>query len=316
MKRKWYMASAVLSLALLIGGCGAQKPAQEIVPKENPEELSADSEADVLSGRYIMEHEDDGAVLVPTLRFYKDQGFSFTWSVLSSYYAFGTYEIQGQDVILQTDDGAYEYVFRAEGDSLIFDQERSSEVKTYEGDLEVTDGAVFLPEGDLIAQNISFALPEGLTADTYDFEIGYSGGCLLLPEAYEEYEKEVTPPEWVASGSIFRFPADMITWDGDSIKRVDVYWNHTNEEVLGSVSGMAAPAYMMKMQHDLYTSAGLSALEESGEKIPEDMQSEYWYVFMANPGDEFGYAVSLNTKNFDEEDILQFAGSVKYMNEK
>lgn len=314
MKRMLYMTASVLGLALMISGCGAQKPAQEIVSKENPEELSADSEVDVLSGRYIMEHEDEGEVRVPTLWFYKDHKFSFTWSVLSSYYAFGTYEIQGQDVILKTDDGAYEYIFRAEEDSLIFDQDRSSEVKTYEGDLEVTDGAVFLPEGDLIAQNISFTLPEGLTADSYDFEIGYSGGCLLLPEAYEEYEKDVTPPEWVASGSIFRFPTDMITWDGDTIERVDVYWNHTNEEVLGSVPGMEAPAYMTKMQHDLYTAAGLSMLEESGEKIPEDTQSEYWYIFMANPGDEFGYAVSLNTKNFEEEDILQFAGSVKYIN--
>lgn len=168
------------------------------------------------------------------------------------------------------------------------------------------------PEGDLIAQNISFTIPDGLNIDPYDPDVGYGGGCLLLPEAYEKYDKDATPPEWAASGSIFRFSTDMITWDGDTIKKVDVYWNHTCEENIGSVSGMAAPAYMMKMQHDLYTPAGLSALEERGEEIPEDIQSEYWYVFMANPEDEIGYAVSLNTKNFGEEDILEFAESIQY----
>lgn len=322
MKRKtWRLAVGMLGFVWMLGGCAQQsseaaeepEPVQEEnVSEKNAEGISGSEKVNIQPGRYIMEHGEEWELFVPTVRFYKNQEFSFNWSLLSSYYAFGTYEIKDDNVILKTDDGEYQYTFRLDGEFLVFDQEHSSEVKTYEGDLEVADGAVFRPEGDLIAQNISFTLPDGLTMDPYDPEVGYAGGCLLLPEAYEKYDKDATSPEWAASGTVFRFSTDMITWNGDAIERVDVYWNHTIEEALGSVSGMAAPAYMMKMQHDLYTPAGLSALEERGEEIPEEIQSEYWYVFMANPEDEIGYAVSLNTKDFGKEDILEFAESIQY----
>lgn len=150
------MIASAIGLSLAIGGCSAQKPVREIDSREPPAASSVSDEPNVQLGRYIMEHEDEWELFVPVISFYENHEFSFGWSVRSSYYAFGTYEIQDQDVILNTDDGMYQYTFRAEGDSLIFDRERSSEIKTYEGELEVADRAVFLPEGDLIAKSIKY----------------------------------------------------------------------------------------------------------------------------------------------------------------
>ena len=51
--------------------------------------------------------------------------FLFTFSAESSYVGVGTYEINGDKLILRTDDGAV-YFFFADGDGYVFDAENSS----------------------------------------------------------------------------------------------------------------------------------------------------------------------------------------------
>jgi len=66
--------------------------------------------------------------------------FTFTYSLLSSYYAIGSYEIDDGNLILKTDDGEYKYVFKIKDNTLIFNAKESSEIPSY---ANVPDGAVF-----------------------------------------------------------------------------------------------------------------------------------------------------------------------------
>jgi hypothetical protein len=66
--------------------------------------------------------------------------FTFTYSLLSSYYAVGSYEIDDGNLILTTDDGENKYVFKIKDKTLIFNAKESSEIPSY---ANVPDGAVF-----------------------------------------------------------------------------------------------------------------------------------------------------------------------------
>lgn len=174
----------------------------------------------------------------------------------------------------------------------------------------------FLDHAYTIKDDISYELPEGLTESGYRADFGFAGAILLLPNAYETYgdsEDSFAPPEWKAAGMISRFyTADMVVWKGDVIQEIASFYNHTSEESLGSVDGLAAPGFLQKCNHDLYTVADLDALAEQGISISEsETTSDYWYVYMAEPGEEVGYVISLNAKNFTREDVIAFAKSVK-----
>lgn len=65
------------------------------------------------------------------ISFQENNGFQFTYSLLSSYLAIGKYTIEGNEVYCKTDDGENEYVFVSDGKTLIFDRERSSKLPEY-----------------------------------------------------------------------------------------------------------------------------------------------------------------------------------------
>jgi hypothetical protein len=69
--------------------------------------------------------------------------FSFPYSLLSSYIAMGSYEIDGDGLLLQTDDGQYKYVFKIKDNTLIFNAKDSSEIPPFDN---VPDGATFKRE--------------------------------------------------------------------------------------------------------------------------------------------------------------------------
>ena len=89
-------------------------------------------------GVYVMEESEEP--LKPSVSLEEGNRFTFTYSVLSSYIAVGTYEVNGDKLVLKTDDDKYKYVFRVEDGSLIFCAEESSEIPSY---AYVPDGAVF-----------------------------------------------------------------------------------------------------------------------------------------------------------------------------
>lgn len=177
----------------------------------------------------------------------------------------------------------------------------------------------FLSHAYTIRDDISYQLPQGLTESGYDAECGFAGAILLLPNAYEVYnegESFSPPPEWRAAGMISRFyTADLVSWEGDEIKEVYPFYNHSSAESLGSLDGLAAPGFLQRCNHDLYTVADIDRLEEQGVSIPESEQtSDYWYIYMAEPGEEIGYVITLNTKNYTREDAIAFAESVQFNN--
>lgn len=75
--------------------------------------------------------------------------FTFEYSMLSSYFAVGTYEEDDQFIVARGDDGSHIYTFKKEGKSLIFVADQSSEMPAYaysagaKPEVCVPDGAVF-----------------------------------------------------------------------------------------------------------------------------------------------------------------------------
>lgn len=164
---------------------------------------------------------------------------------------------------------------------------------------------------DNFLEDISFTLPDGVAPLDYREETGPRGGCLLSPKLYDGGDG--TPDEWIYSGMIARFPAERAVWKDGGITGVTGLWNHTDILQSRSLDGLAAPAFALEAEHDLYTAAGLYALEESGGSLDGLRTiSTYWYVFFARPEDEWGYVLSLNAECFSEDDMLQFAESFQY----
>lgn len=80
----------------------------------------------------------------------KNHTATFHYSVFSSYYGFYTYQIQNNSLRLESnDDLDYHYVFTVKGDTLVFDERRSSDIPRYKYSSDgtpqspVPDGAVF-----------------------------------------------------------------------------------------------------------------------------------------------------------------------------
>ncbi|MDD4772669.1 MAG: hypothetical protein PHZ09_03600, partial [Eubacteriales bacterium] len=70
---------------------------------------------------------------------YDDGTFTFTFSPVSSYLGYGTYETDDERLILNTDDGQYTYVFDMTDDTLVFNAAASAYQLWQYG---ITDGSV------------------------------------------------------------------------------------------------------------------------------------------------------------------------------
>ena len=113
----------LLVLALVIVGCSnTPETADQYIP----------------SGNYILQESEEPSK--PTVSLKDGNRFTFTYSLLSSYYAIGSYEIDDGNLILKTDDGEYKYMFKIKDNTLIFNAKESSEIPSY---ANVPDGAAF-----------------------------------------------------------------------------------------------------------------------------------------------------------------------------
>ena len=73
-----------------------------------------------------------------------DDTFTFSYDALSSYLAYGTFEISDGRIIAKTDDGKYTYLFRIrDNDTIVFVAEGSSEIVMIQGEPSVVDGTEF-----------------------------------------------------------------------------------------------------------------------------------------------------------------------------
>lgn len=76
-----------------------------------------------------------------------DKTFSFSYDILSSYLAVGTYSENNEQLELKTEDGKYHYTFDIIDDNTLkFNQENSSDIKLiYKGTVEeIKDGSEFI----------------------------------------------------------------------------------------------------------------------------------------------------------------------------
>lgn len=91
------------------------------------------------------------------------QEISFTFSMFSSYLPCGTYEEDGEYIVMKTDDGKNKYTFKKESGGLVFVADKSSPMPEYRYSQDATpevclpDGAVFTQYIDNAPYAVSFA---------------------------------------------------------------------------------------------------------------------------------------------------------------
>ena len=144
MKRTTTMLIALLLCLFIFTACD-----RDLSKNSNSQSTNdtVDTSEDIVIERiYVCEESDD--VFKPIITLFGDNKCSFTFSALSSYLGIGTYTIEDDFFVLNTDDGLYTYTFKIEGedmDRLIFVADKSSDY-IHQGQFE--DGSVF--EGKIV----------------------------------------------------------------------------------------------------------------------------------------------------------------------
>lgn len=159
-----------------------------------------------------------------------------------------------------------------------------------------------------IMREISFELPEGLTMEPYNANTGYLGGRLFSPDVYEG--EDHTPPDWMASGMVSRFDAEnLLSWEDGQIVDVHSYRNHAVLAGMYQVDDLDAPAMLVEEEYDLHTASEMYEMDQKG--IAYEPTSRYWCLYIAKEGAPYGYIVTLNQKNFTEDDMLSLAKTIR-----
>ena len=173
----------------------------------------------------------------------------------------------------------------------------------------------------------SFTLPEGLTLGQFDRNIGYLGGWVLGPDAYEFHSTGNNSGREYAysAGSILTFnaadyPEGIVERSGASIENIVLSSNHTwleDGHAVSSDYNMKYSAYAAKQYYDLYVASDLEALADMGVDVKTiPTQSEYWTVYLKHPGMGVGYQVSLAANRYSLEDTIYLARSLLYRGDK
>lgn len=104
---------------------------------------TADNLDTISDGIYIMKDCDEAFVPYVMLEGKSNEGnFTFVYSGVSSYVAFGKYHTSNSELVLN-DDSGNTYTFTVDGTNLIFDADKSSEIPEYEGFVTTVDGSIF-----------------------------------------------------------------------------------------------------------------------------------------------------------------------------
>ena len=92
---------------------------------------SCNSSKDIMTvrnGTYVLEQTGREAGIYPQVTVSNDS-ISFSYDPLSSYLPVGVYTIEENILTMMTEDRLYKYVFRMDGDKLIFQKNESSTLK-------------------------------------------------------------------------------------------------------------------------------------------------------------------------------------------
>lgn len=153
-----------------------------------------------------------------------------------------------------------------------------------------------------------YQLPDGLEAENAD------DLTIFTPNAYKVGSEASCADDKISAGYIQKFNTtdDWGTMKDGKIEQV-YSDNHSTVEDYGSVDGLCAPGYLVKVDYDLYSAAALEKEKSKGTDISEiDTTGQYWVLYLVRENEETGYILALNTKNYTKEDMLAWAQSFQF----
>ena len=153
-----------------------------------------------------------------------------------------------------------------------------------------------------------YQLPDGLEAENAD------DLTIFTPNAYKVGSEASCADDRISAGYIQKFNTtdDWGTMKDGKIEQV-YSDNHSTVEDYGSVDGLCAPGYLVKVDYDLYSAAALEKEKSKGTDMSEiDTTGQYWVLYLVRENEETGYILALNTKNYTKEDMLAWAQSFQF----
>lgn len=153
-----------------------------------------------------------------------------------------------------------------------------------------------------------YQLPDGLEAENVD------DLTIFTPNAYKVGSEASCADDRISAGYIQKFNTtdDWGTMKDGKIEQV-YSDNHSTVEDYGSIDGLCAPGYLVKVDYDLYSAAALEKEKSKGTDISEiDTTGQYWLLYLVRENEETGYILALNTKNYTKEDMLAWAQSFQF----
>lgn len=153
-----------------------------------------------------------------------------------------------------------------------------------------------------------YQLPDGLEAENAD------DLTIFTPNVYKVGSEASCADDKISAGYIQKFNTtdDWGTMKDGKIEQV-YSDNHSTVEDYGSIDGLCAPGYLVKVDYDLYSAAALEKEKNKGTDMSEiDTTGQYWLLYLVRENEETGYILALNTKNYTKEDMLAWAQSFQF----
>lgn len=153
-----------------------------------------------------------------------------------------------------------------------------------------------------------YQLPDGLEAENAD------DLTIFTPNVYKVGSEASCADDRISAGYIqkFNMTDDWGTMKDGKIEQV-YSDNHSTVEDYGSIDGLCAPGYLVKVDYDLYSAAALEKEKNKGTDMSEiDTTGQYWLLYLVRENEETGYILALNTKNYTKEDMLAWAQSFQF----
>lgn len=153
-----------------------------------------------------------------------------------------------------------------------------------------------------------YQLPDGLEAESAD------DLTIFTPNVYKVGSEASCADDKISAGYIQKFNTtdDWGTMKHGKIEQV-YSDNHSTVEDYGSIDGLCAPGYLVKVDYDLYSAAALEKEKSMGTDMSEiDTTGQYWLLYLVRENEETGYILALNTKNYTKEDMLAWAQSFQF----
>ncbi len=158
--------------------------------------------------------------------------------------------------------------------------------------------------------DVSFTAPDGL--QMYKMPSVYGvygdyGSWSSIQAAWNAAESSV----YTATASVVPIDAEkVLDENGEFITGVSLFGMHHWYEDAEPLDGLKYPAMICRLKTDLFTAGDASEFWRYGVDVTGlDTQSDYWTVYLAPPGGEVCYQLSLAANIYTREDAIAFAES-------